>query len=173
MMPLPPSRFSTIAGCPFSLSLWARMRAARSPRPPAGTPTTILIGCDGASCACIGAAAKSMQITSSAARQRLLRRAIPIMLFAPSTGARFGVNPSFGPAPASVVGMDHDIDEPARARPHLGQRVVDLGKRIGVRDQLGQIKHTNLRHLGHRLALARREPVRAAKLQASGHKTDR
>ena len=42
-----------------------------------------------------------------------------------------------------------------------------------MRDQFGQIKHTKLRHLGHRLALARREPVRAAELQTSGHKTDR
>jgi hypothetical protein len=49
--------------------------------PPAGTPTTILIGCDGASCACIGVAAKSMQSTSSAApRPRRLRPEIPIML---------------------------------------------------------------------------------------------
>src|SRR5262245_19314917 len=81
-------------------------------------------------------------------------------------------NPSFA-STLSMVRMDHDIDEPARTRLHLGQRVIDLRKRIGVRDQLGQIKHTKLRHLGHRLALARREPVRAAELQTSGHKTDR
>src|SRR6266481_576176 len=54
------------------------------------------------------------------------------------------INPSFDSA-LSVVGMDHDIDEPAWPRLHLG----------------------------HRLALPRREPVRAAELQASGHKTDR
>src|SRR5262245_61050955 len=171
MMPLPPMRFSTIAGCPFSLSLCARMRAARSPRPPAGTPTTILIDCDGASCACTGMAAKSMQITNSAAlRLRRASRAIPIILSAPSTDAWL-VQSFVRVSP--MVRMDHDIDEPARARLHLGQRVIDLRKRIGARDQLGQIKHTKLRHLGHRLALARREPVRAAELQTSGHKTDR
>jgi hypothetical protein len=37
------------------------------------------------------------------------------------------INPSFDSA-LSVVGMDHDIDEPARARLHLGQRLIDLRK---------------------------------------------
>src|SRR6516164_5900626 len=172
MMPLPPRWFSTIAGCPFSLSLWARMRAARSPRPPAGTPTMILIGCDGASCACTGMAAKSMQITNSAAlrRRRVSERSRSSCLLRVRMRGWATLRSR---SALSMVRMDHDIDEPARARLHLGQRVIDLRKRIGVRDELGQVKHTKLRHLGHRLALACREPVRAAELQTSGHKTDR
>ena len=35
------------------------------------------------------------------------------------------INPSFDSA-LSVVGMDHDIDEPARARLHLGQRLTQI-----------------------------------------------
>src|SRR5262249_20075046 len=137
MMPLPPRRFSTIAGCPFSLSLCATMRAARSPRPPAGTPTTM-----------------------------------PIMLLLRVLVRGLGKSFIKG-LQRRAVGMAHDIDEPPRARLPLGQRVIALPQRMGARDQLGQIEQTNLRHFGHRLALSRREPVRAAKLQASGHEADR
>jgi hypothetical protein len=78
---------------------------------------------------------------------------------APCPGARFGQKSFIRGQHRSAVRMHHDIDEPARTRLHLGQRVIDLRQRIGARDQLGQIEHTNLRHLGHRLALSGGEPV--------------
>jgi len=78
---------------------------------------------------------------------------------APCPGARFGQKSFIRGQHRSAVRMHHDIDEPARTRLHLGQRVIDLRQRIGARDQLGQIEHTNLRHLSHRLALSRGEPV--------------
>src|SRR5262249_57895024 len=101
-------------------SLGARRGGEGPRRPPAGTPTTILIGCDGASCACTGAAAKSMQSTSSAApRPCHVRRAIPTMLLLRVLVRGLGKSFIRG-LHRSAVGMDYDIDESAWARLHLG-----------------------------------------------------
>src|SRR6185436_9441049 len=51
--------------------------------PPAGALTTILIGCDGASCAAAGAAAKPMQPASSAAPRPRATRELRTILFPP------------------------------------------------------------------------------------------
>ena len=76
-------RFSTMAGWPFSVSRWAMMRAARSPMPPAGTLTTILIGCDGESCAAAGAAADAEADGEQRGRRPRPTRGLKIIVFPP------------------------------------------------------------------------------------------
>ena len=101
-------------------------RAARSPRPPAGTPTTILIGCDGASCARTDPAARQIETTSKATLN--LRREggacnHPVCSLYPR---RIETTIPGCPRLTSQVRIDHDIDEPARPFLHLGERIIDL-----------------------------------------------
>src|SRR5262249_943557 len=167
-MPLPPRRFSTIAACPVSVSRCARMRAARSPSPPGGTPTMILIGCDGASCA--AAATTAMPAAKASARTIPISarpRALTI-LFAPYL-LGFQILTHRPAGTTSTVRIDHDVDESAWAARDLGERAVDLGERIGIGLELAQIKHARASHLGHQPSLPGREPVRPAQLQTGGH----